>query len=162
MAVKVKERGGKWWVFIDHHGKRKAKCVGSKRAALQVTEKIQAKLTLGQFEIGEEKECRPFDAYFRTWLDTYVRPHCKERTYEAYESAFRVSLLPFFGQKDITEIAREDVKRFVAELSAKELSRSTIKAYIAPLRECLNHAIEDGHLDRNSCQGIIRAPEREG
>jgi len=50
MAVKIRERNKKWWVFIDHHGKRKAKCVGSKRAAQQVAEKIQAKLTLGQFE----------------------------------------------------------------------------------------------------------------
>ena len=51
MAVKVRRKNGKWWVFIDHQGKRKAKCVGDKRAAQQVAEKIQAKLALGQFEI---------------------------------------------------------------------------------------------------------------
>src|SRR5262249_29928174 len=28
MAVKVRQRNGKWWVFIDHKGKRKAKGVG--------------------------------------------------------------------------------------------------------------------------------------
>ncbi len=32
MAVKVKQHKGKWWVFIDHKGKRKAKSVGSKQA----------------------------------------------------------------------------------------------------------------------------------
>lgn len=36
MAVKVRQHKGKWWVFIDHKGKRKAKCVGDKRAAEQV------------------------------------------------------------------------------------------------------------------------------
>jgi len=34
MAVKVKQHKGKWWVFIDHKGKRKAECIGtSKRAS---------------------------------------------------------------------------------------------------------------------------------
>ena len=36
MAVKVRQRKGAWWLFIDYHGKRKAKCVGDKRAAKQV------------------------------------------------------------------------------------------------------------------------------
>ncbi len=36
MAVKVKQHKGAWWIFIDHHGKRKAKRIGSsKRAAEQ-------------------------------------------------------------------------------------------------------------------------------
>ena len=43
--------------MIDRHGKRKAKCIGeSKRAAQQVVEKIQGKLSLGQFEIKQEEQ----------------------------------------------------------------------------------------------------------
>jgi hypothetical protein len=49
MAVKVKQHKGKWWIFIDHQGKRKAKCIGmSKRAADEVAGKIEAKLKLGE------------------------------------------------------------------------------------------------------------------
>src|SRR5215475_1000333 len=56
MAVKVKQHKGKWWVFIDHKGRRKAKCIGtSKRAAELVAEKIQAKITLGQFGVPEHR-----------------------------------------------------------------------------------------------------------
>jgi hypothetical protein len=25
MGVKLRQRGGAWWVFVNHHGKRKAK-----------------------------------------------------------------------------------------------------------------------------------------
>lgn len=47
MAVKVKQHKGDWWLFIDHHGKRKAKRIGSsKRAAEIAAEKIQASVTL--------------------------------------------------------------------------------------------------------------------
>ena len=55
MAVKVRQRDGKWWIFIDHNGKRKAKCIGDKRAAGQVAEKIQAKLALGDPPLTEEQ-----------------------------------------------------------------------------------------------------------
>jgi integrase len=33
MAVKIRERKGAWWIFIDHDGKRKAKKIGTKAAA---------------------------------------------------------------------------------------------------------------------------------
>jgi hypothetical protein len=46
MAVKLKQHKGKWWVFIDHKGKRKAKCVGSKQAAETAAKKIEAQLIL--------------------------------------------------------------------------------------------------------------------
>lgn len=41
MGVKVRQKDGKWYVFIHHQGKRKAKCVGdSKRAAPEVKRKL--------------------------------------------------------------------------------------------------------------------------
>jgi hypothetical protein len=44
-------------VFIDHKGKRKAKCIGtSKRAAETAAKKIQTKIALGQFEIKDERQ----------------------------------------------------------------------------------------------------------
>ncbi len=72
MAVKVKQHKGAWWVFIDHHGKRKAKRIGtSKRAAEQVAEKIQAKLALGQFALEEEENPRmPFGTMYKACLET--------------------------------------------------------------------------------------------
>jgi hypothetical protein len=39
MGVKIKKRGGKWYVFVNYHGRRKAKCVGSSR---DVAEKFDA------------------------------------------------------------------------------------------------------------------------
>ena len=144
MAVKVKQHKGKWWVFIDHKGKRKAKCVGSKQAAETAARKIEAKLTLGDFTLLDDKPQRPFEAYFRNWLDTYVKAHCKERTYEIYETAYRLYLQPAFGQKDIAVITREEVKTLAYTLLAQQKSRSTVKNVLAPLCEMFNHALEDG------------------
>ena len=47
MGVKVRKRGGKWYVLVNYHGRRKAKCVGSREAAEQVRRQLEAKLALG-------------------------------------------------------------------------------------------------------------------
>jgi hypothetical protein len=48
MGVKIRKRGGKWYVFVNYHGRRKAKCVGSSRElAEQVRRQLEAKLALG-------------------------------------------------------------------------------------------------------------------
>lgn len=162
MSVKVKQHKGAWWLFIDHKGKRKAKRVGSsKRAAEIAAEKIQAKIALGQFEIKDETKQRPFDTYFRRWLETYVKVHCKERTYSLYESAFRRYLFLTFGQKDITTIAREEVKTFAYGMLAQGKSRSTVNNVLAPLHGMFTQAIEGGHTDRNPCIRILRKSRKE-
>lgn len=161
MAVKVKQHKGKWWVFIDHKGKRKAKCIGSKQAAQTAAQKIEAKLTLGDFSLLDEKLQRPFDEYFRNWLDTYVKAHCKERTYDLYEAAFRLYLLPAFGQKDIAAIAREEVKRLAYGMLAQGKGRGYVASVMVPLSEMFTHAIEDGHIDHNPCSKILRKTRKE-
>ena len=87
MGVKVRQKGGKWYVFIHHHGRRKAKCVGdSKRAAEEVKRKLEAKLTLGEFVIEDEKPPMPtLGQYAEQWLETYAKFKCKESTYVRYE-----------------------------------------------------------------------------
>ncbi|MBT3369001.1 MAG: hypothetical protein HN416_17800, partial [Nitrospina sp.] len=56
MGVKVRERpqgSGEWWVFIEHHGNRKAKKIGrDKKLAKDVARKIEAKLILGDLDLG--------------------------------------------------------------------------------------------------------------
>ncbi len=101
MAVKVRKRRDKWWVYIDHNNKRKAKCIGpSKRAADQVAEKIRAKLALGEMGILDTEKEAPsitFAEYHRHWFQQYVVTTKKIRTQEQYEMIGRLHLLPVFG-----------------------------------------------------------------
>src|SRR5262247_2403720 len=108
MAVKVKHHIGKWWVFIDHKGKRKAKCIGkSEKAAKEVAGKIEAKLKLGDFSLLEEK-AKPvvFADYAAEWLKTYVAARCKASTEESYKQVLTIHLMPTFGTRMLTDISR--------------------------------------------------------
>jgi integrase len=116
MAVKVRHHKGKWWVFIDHQGKRKAKCVGpSKRAAEVVAEKIQATIALGHFEIQDEKPKLPlFSEYGERWLETYAKVHLKPGTWQKYITDFTLHLKPALGHKRLNEISRQDIRDLIA------------------------------------------------
>jgi integrase len=70
-------------------------------------------------------------------------------------------LLPTFGQKDITSIAREEVKTLAYGMLAKGKSRSTVNNVLAPLHGMFTQAMEDGHTDRNPCIRILRKSRKE-
>jgi Phage integrase, N-terminal SAM-like domain len=115
MAVKLKERNGKWWLFVHWHGQRKAKLIGTKEAAEHAKILLEAKLAFGAEVIFEPvKKPNPppapllFGDYFRTWLKTYAKLACKESTWKSYERDFRLYLEPAFGQTPLGDLARDD------------------------------------------------------
>jgi hypothetical protein len=177
MAVKLREKNGKWWLFVDWRGQRKKKCVGSKEAAEKAKIMLEARLVLGAktvFEPASTPEPPPsplFGEYFRTWLDTYAKLTCKESTWKSYNRDFRLYLEPAFGQAVLTEISRDKIiDRLIHPLLTHErvlpngkeaattargehrrrrVSRGTVKNALAALRGCLNHAVEAGRLAAN-------------
>jgi len=48
MAVKIRERDGSWWLYVDWHGQRKARCIGTKEAAEHAKILLEARLAFGR------------------------------------------------------------------------------------------------------------------
>jgi integrase len=162
MAVRIRQRNDRpgWWVVIDHNKKRKKKSFPDKESATRFARKIREQLALTNWGIVEQ-ESRPFSSYYKNWLASYAKTHVKQATYVNYEVAYRVHLLPFLGESNIQNITREQLKRLMYQMLNAGLSRNTVKATLAPLSEMFNHAIEDGHLDRNPCLRIMRTTREE-
>ncbi len=116
MGVKVGERHGAWWVFVDWKGRRKAKRVGvgkeGKRAARAAAEQIQAKLALGTLSPIEVAPLPPrviepprFHALAEEWLERYpVVRGIRPSTVGNYQSFTRLHLIPLFGDRVVTAI----------------------------------------------------------
>ena len=159
MGVTVREWKGAWWLFVNHQGQRKAKRVGTgeagKRAALEAAAKVQAKLVLGERFQKEPKAPRLAD-YGPTWIQSYVRLTCKPRTVELYESMFQRHVLPTIGHLRLTEITREQLRLLLAGKADAGLKRGTLRNILAPLRELLNHALEDGLIASNPAARLGR------
>ncbi len=150
MGVRVREKDGSWWVFINHQGKRKAKKIGDRKAALEVARKLEARLALGKLAILDEaSERRPtFQDHADRWLETYAKGQCRVSTYTTYGTLLRQYAFPRFGVKALSDVSRGDLKCLIAEmlkrgLRGKPLSRSTVRQVVAVIREIYNHAIED-------------------
>ena len=163
MGVKIRKRSGKWYVFVNYHGRRKAKCVGTSRElAEQVRRQIEAKLTLGDLGFLAEPSGLTFEQYARTWLKQYAEVELKSSTIDCYKQFLRLYVLPRFGQFHVTTIQRSQVKEFLGELSAKgELSRNTLRLILCTLRVILNHAVEDGVIEHNPAEKLGRFTKTE-
>lgn len=83
MGVKVRERNGAWWLYIDHRGQRKAKRVGAGRPGRKAAERaaieIQARLIRGDAGVFDPEPVRTKPKTFREvatdWLEKYPALH---------------------------------------------------------------------------------------
>src|SRR5947207_951626 len=163
MGVKIRKRGGKWYVFVNHHGRRKAKCVGTSRElAEQVRRQLEAKLALGDLGFLAEPSGLTFEQYSQRWLKQQAEVELKASTVSSYAQLLRLYVLPRFGQLQVTAIERGQVKDFLGEWSARgELSRNTLRLMLCTLRVILNHAVEDGVIDHNPAEKLGRFTKTE-
>ena len=117
MGVRVRQKDGAWWAFINHPDKRKAKRIGSgdaaKEAAKKAAAKIQATLVLGEVGILESSVkpvgVPPFEAIAKE-RERVSSPNWKRGTQITYGNPLRCRLLPVFGNLPITDVPR-DVQR---------------------------------------------------
>src|SRR5712692_660118 len=98
MGVKIRKRGGKWYVFVNYHGRRKAKCVGTSREmAEQVRRQLEAKLALDDLGFLSEAPEEPmFAIYAEKWLKTDAG-RCKSSTIDFYRDYQERYVIPRFG-----------------------------------------------------------------
>ena len=159
MGISIRKKQGSWYVFINHHGQRKAKCIGESRAAaVQVRRVLEAKLALGDLGVFEEAESEmPFFGEFADlWLKDHARLVCKTSTISGYQSVLRKHLRPRFASKRLNEIKRNDIKGMINDLITKELTRSTVRNALSILRGIFNQAIEDGLFESNPAANLGR------
>lgn len=141
LRQKVKGKGKPWWVFINHNGKRKSIKVGSKVAAQELQEKIQAKLQLGDLSINEERP--KFKDYIEPWIKALTLDDKKESTIKDYRDILRIHVLPAFGDLDLVDVTRKKIKNFLFQKLDEGKAKSTVKHFKAVISGILNEAVDD-------------------
>jgi integrase len=184
MSVKVRERDGCWWLFIDHQGRRRAKKVGTGKHARRLAEaaatKIAARLLDGDLGIFESAEPGPapptFAEAYREWIEWYPSLHAvRPATLTNWRSFAEHHLLPYFGAHPITAITVGMIENFIVTKRApggsvrrvgKGLSDASLRTGLLPLRLILSAAErlepDFGVLLRLWAQSGLRAGEVAG
>ena len=161
---KVKGKGKPWWVFIAHNNKRTSKMVGSRESAQEVANKISAQLKLGEFSFEGSQSMPTFKAYAKTFMETFSAMNHKASTQNAYESAIRNHLDPYFGNTPINEIKRRHVKEFLnykqtvspTDEDGNEkalLNSESVKRFKSYLSCIFSQALDDELIETNPVSG---------
>ena len=164
MGVKVRKPKDhtSWCVVIDHQGRRKTISIGSREAAERVKREIEARLALGGVELLEpRKPSSPSLAeYARGWLKA-IEYERKPSTAGFYGQYLRLYVLPRFGESILDDIKRDQVKRFIGDLRARNLAKNTIRLAVTTLCAVLTAAVEDGLIEHNVAQRLGRFVKSE-
>lgn len=167
MGVKVRERpegSGVYWVFIDHHGHRKAKKIGRDRVeAEKAAKKIEAKLTLGELGLlAKEQNLKPtFKKYAEYWLETYIKPLRRITTYERYSEMLKRHVFPVLGEKPIDQVKRTDIRDLILQKHKAGLSRSMLSLIRDVISGPMGYAVEDEIIPGNPVSGILKRLQLE-
>jgi len=154
MGVKVKEKppgSGVWWVFINHHGRRKAKKCGSKKLANEAAKKIEAKLTLGDLDLEKPipAQVPNFGEYAEKYL-AFIQANRRESTYERYDQVLKSHVLPAFRNKSVDAMTRGEIRDLLIAKSAN-LDVSVIRDVISGV---LGFALDDEFIKSNPVTGL--------
>src|SRR6266480_2195571 len=111
----IRRRGNRFEVYFRNEGKQHSKSYRTLDEARLYLAQSQARKIRGEFRAPVKMRFRDFAA---EWLRDYAQPHVSPRTFDGYEGALRVHLLPFFGEAFLTDINRKAIDAFVADWKA--------------------------------------------
>lgn len=148
MGVTVRFWKGAWWIFVNHHGRRKAKRVGDRETAVRLAKTIRERLALGDFHLAPAADEATLNAYTEGWLKT-VAGTLKASTIRFYNGHLDEHVLPALGSRPVTSIRRQDCRELIADCRKKGLRVGTVKGVLRTLSTVLTQAVEDDLLEAN-------------
>ena len=102
------------------------------------------------------------------WLENYVKPSVKERTYAKYENIARMRLIPSLGEYELDNLTPLIVQRYVTELlhsgnlnTGKGLSAGTVNLIIAVIQGSMETAHSVGLTNEYKMDKIRRPRAKE-
>ena len=102
-----------------------------------------------------------YKEWLEKWLNYYVRPYLKERTYQKYKSQVDLHIIPKIGDRDMTDLSAVGLQEFVVSLSGKGLSANSVNGVITVLKSSLKRAEMLNLVEKQYTACIQRPKNRE-
>ncbi len=165
MAVYKDKKTGKWTCFvryIDWQGYKKAK---KKEGFLTRREALEYER---EFMLLKTKDVNMgFSNFVSTYLED-IKVRIKPTTYSIKEGIISVHILPYFGQRVLSEITSNDILKWQNELLAKRdangkgYSQTYLRTVQNQLNAIFNHACRFYGLHPNPCRKLIKMGKANG
>ena len=148
MGVTVKFHKGAWWIFINHHGRRRAKKIGDRATAQQVARKIRQRFAEGDLGVLATESGPALTTYATSWLDDGEAGR-KASTHRFYAFNLRLHILPVLGDKAVPALTRADCRDLMTACRSKGLKPASMRGVNRTLSAVLTQAVEDALLPAN-------------
>ncbi len=104
-----------------------------------------------------------YKEWLRDWLELYMKPSTKDKTYTQYSQIIEQRLIPKFGNSEINDLTPMMIQQYVAELlvkgnfkTGKGLSPNSINAIIVVIQNSLKAAHLFGFADKYDMDRVKR------
>lgn len=94
------------------------------------------------------------------WLNNYIKPTVKQRTFEHYEDIVHRQIVPRLGDYDLEALLPSVLQKFTAEL-CEQYAVNTVSGIISVLKNSLKAARKTGIVDREYSHSIQMPKPRE-
>ena len=109
-----------------------------------------------------------YKEWLNDWLENYVSPSAKPRTYARYSDVVQKRLIPKFGDVDMAELTPYIMQKYITELTqrgnvmtGKGLSTNTVNSIIAVIQGSLRTAYSLGLIETYTMDKIKRPKGQE-
>ncbi len=116
---------------------------------------ISMKIDFGIFLATDNKQELNFEQAVNIFIENYAKKHCKKRTYETYESIFKVNIIPFFRKYCLNNINQELVIDFYKKCKSRQLGTRRLKNTMTLLNQLIKYFQNLGVIDK-SCNFQVR------
>ena len=104
-----------------------------------------------------------YQEWLNIWLENYVKPAVKIRTYERYSDICNLHIIPSLGDKALQDLTSIELQKFTTQLlkngnhkTGKELSANFVNIVISVLKNSLKTAYLLGLKSAYEANGIKR------
>lgn len=152
MANIAKRDDGRWRArYRDARGNEHARHFARKIDAQQWIDSVTTAVRTGAYVDPTDSRIT-FGNWAPRWLATKV--NLKATTRATYENLLQNHVLPSWQTAPLADITHESVAAWVAELTKRGLSASTVRQIHRVFSLALDLAVRDGRLARNPCTGV--------
>jgi integrase len=152
-----KQRNGLWAASISIEGGKRKYFYGKTRREVQ--EKLASALQEQKQGMLVATPQQTVGQFLTDWLENTHKQSVRPRTYERYEEAIRLHLLPVLGKYQLQKLSAQHVQAFYARKLKEGLSPSTVIYYHSVLHNALDTAVKWGLVSRNVCD-LVTPPRR--
>lgn len=102
-----------------------------------------------------------YGEWLNDWLELYVKPAVKERTYRKYRRQAEKYILPALGGYAMEELSAIRLQKFSAALAESGLAANSVNSILSVMKSSLKMAVALGIAERQFSDCIVRPRARE-